>query len=48
MNRKQQRVHLEEFDTYPAHGNPTSANYQNELFCLYDVLEGEENRQHFI
>ena len=47
-NWKQQRVLLEEFDTYPAHGNPTIANYQNELLHLYGVIEGEENRQHFI
>ena len=47
-NWKQQRVLLEEFDTYPAHGNPTIANCQNELLHLYGVIEGEENRQHFI
>ena len=46
MPTELKREILSDFNPYPAHGNPTITNYQNELLRSNDALEDEEKGQH--
>ena len=48
MPTELKREILADFNPYPAHGNPTITNYQNELLRINDALEDEEKGRRFI